>query len=309
MNYFLFILVNNIVPISILIAIGIVMYKAFQIDIRTLSKLNFYVFTPVLVFVKLYESNMTLDSLLKVLQFFIIFFALLCLLVEVVIRYRKYKRSGMPSAMRNSVIFYNSGNYAIPLNQTVFAGDSYTLSIQLVIMILQNVIPSTYGIYAVNAHKVHWKDSIKIIFSMPTIYAIPLAVLLRGFHVPIPVSISLPLHYVADAFMATALMTLGVQLAAMKWRLQLSDVMISNFLRLLIAPAIGVLVVYLLGIKGLTAQALVLSCALPTSLSSVLLAVEYDNEAEFSSQAVFASTLFSLITIPLTILFLMQFYS
>jgi predicted permease len=307
MNYFLFILVNNIVPICILIAIGIVMYKTFQIDIKTLSKLSFYVFTPVLVFVKLYESQMTLDSLLNVLLFFVIFFALLCLLVELVIRYRKYK-SGMPSAMRNSVIFYNSGNYAIPLNQTVFAGDSYTMSIQLVIMILQNVIPSTYGIYAVNAHKVHWKDSLKIILSMPTIYAIPLAVLMRGFHLPIPVSINLPLHYIADAFMATALMTLGVQLGAMKWRLQLSDVMISNFLRLLIAPAIGVLVVFLLGIKGLTAQALVLSCALPTSLSSVLLAVEYDNEAEFSSQAVFSSTLFSLITIPVTI-FLIQFYS
>jgi predicted permease len=305
MSYFFFILINNIVPISILIAIGIAMYRAFRIDIKTLSKLNFYVFSPVLVFVKLYESQMSLDVLLQVLLFFLIFFALLYLTAEAVIYYRKYK-NGMRSAMRNSVIFYNSANYAIPLNQTVFAGNTYTLSIQIVIMVFQNLLPNTYGVYSVNAHKVHWKDILKIIFTMPTIYAIPIAFLMRGFHLQMPTPIGLPLHYIADGFMATALLTLGVQLGAMKWRFQLSDVFISNFLRLLIGPALGLGVVLMLGIEGLTAKALILSCAVPTSLSSVLLAVEYDNEAEFSSQAVFSSTMFSLLTVPLTI-YLLEF--
>ncbi len=50
MSYFIYILVNNIVPISIMIAIGAAMYRAFQIDIKTLSKLNFYVFSPALSF-------------------------------------------------------------------------------------------------------------------------------------------------------------------------------------------------------------------------------------------------------------------
>jgi len=54
------------------------------------------------------------------------------------------------------------------------------------------------------------------------------------------------------------------------------------------------------------AQALVLSCAVPTSLSSVLLAVEYDNEPEFSSQVVFSSTIFSIFTVTFVI-YLMQF--
>lgn len=44
MSYFVYILINNIVPISIMIAIGAVMYRAFHLDIKTLSKLNFYVF-------------------------------------------------------------------------------------------------------------------------------------------------------------------------------------------------------------------------------------------------------------------------
>ncbi|MFC5452028.1 AEC family transporter [Paenibacillus aestuarii] len=303
MTYFLYILVNNIVPISIMIVIGAAIYRAFKIDIRTLSKLNFYVFSPALVFTKLYESQMDLHVLLQVLSFFVLFFGLLCVLIEVIIRLKKI-RGGMRSAMRNSVIFYNSANYAIPLNQTVFAGNTYTLSIQIVIMIMQSVIPNTYGIYAVNAHKSNLKTTMKTILSLPVIYVIPVAIFMRYMHIPVPHSVYLPLEYISNAFMATALLTLGVQLGAMKWKFNFSNVFLSNVLRLAIAPALGFLIVWVLGIEGITAKALVLSCAVPTSLSSVLLAIEYDNEPEFSSQAVFTSTLFSMITIPVVIFLL-----
>ncbi|NRF92306.1 AEC family transporter [Paenibacillus frigoriresistens] len=300
MSYFIYILVNNIVPISIMIAIGAAMYRAFQIDIKTLSKLNFYVFSPALVFVKLYESEMNLHVLMQVLLFFVLFFSLLFASIEVIIRLKKMQR-GMRIAMRNSVIFYNSANYALPLNQTVFAGNAYTLSIQIVIMIMQTLIPNTYGIYTLNAHKSTWKATMKTILSLPVIYAIPIALLLRYFHLPVPGTIHIPLQYISNAFMATALLTLGVQLGGMKWEFHFSNVLVSNILRLAIGPLLGFFVVWLLGIEGITAKALILSCAVPTSLSSVLLAIEYENEPEFSSQAVFTSTLFSMFTIPVVI--------
>ncbi|WP_261302162.1 AEC family transporter [Paenibacillus andongensis] len=300
MSYFIYILVNNIVPISIMIAIGVAMYRAFHIDIKTLSKLNFYVFSPALVFVKLYESEMNLHVLMQVLLFFVLFFSLLFASIEVFIRLKKMKR-GMRIAMRNSVIFYNSANYALPLNQTVFGGNAYTLSIQIVIMIMQTLIPNTYGIYTLNAHKSTWKATMKTILSLPVIYAIPIALLLRYFHLPVPGSIHIPLQYISNAFMATALLTLGVQLGGMKWEFHFSNVLVSNILRLAVGPLLGFFVVWLLGIEGITAKALILSCAVPTSLSSVLLAIEYENEPEFSSQAVFTSTLFSMFTIPVVI--------
>lgn len=300
MSYFIYILVNNIVPISIMIAIGAAMYRAFHIDIKTLSKLNFYVFSPALVFVKLYESEMNLHILMQVLLFFVLFFSLLFASVEVIIRLKKMQH-GMRIAMRNSVIFYNSANYALPLNQTVFGGNAYTLSIQIVIMILQTLIPNTYGIYSLNAHKSTWKATMKTILSLPVIYAIPIALLLRYFHLPVPGSIHIPLQYISNAFMATALLTLGVQLGGMKWEFHFSNVLVSNILRLAAGPLLGLFVVWLLGIEGITAKALILSCAVPTSLSSVLLAIEYENEPEFSSQAVFTSTLFSMFTIPVVI--------
>jgi predicted permease len=253
----------------------------------------------------LYESAITLSIMLQVLLFFSVFFLASYVLMEIIMRIRRY-HAGMRSAMRNSVLFYNSANYAIPLNQLVFVNDPFTLSIQIIIMMMQSLLPNTYGIYSVNSHRMKLKDTLKVIASMPTIYVIPLALIMRWLDVPIPHPIYITINYVASAFIATALLTLGVQLGGMKWKLQLSDVVLSNVMRLCVGPVLGFLIVWAFGIEGDMAKALVLSCSVPTSLSSVLLAVEFDNEPEFASQAVFSSTVFSIFTVTIVI-YLLQF--
>ncbi|NHN30412.1 AEC family transporter [Paenibacillus agricola] len=305
MTYFVYILLNNIIPLSIMIALGVILYKAFKLDIRTLSKLNFYLFSPVLVFKMLYESSLSLQLMMQTLLFFSLHFAAMFLLVEFVMRIRGYQNS-MITAMRNSVIFYNSANYALPLNQLVFVGDAFTLSIQIIIMMMQSLLPNTYGVYSVNAHNKDTRKTLRTILSLPVIYMIPLAFLMRWLHIPIPDPIYTPINYISSAFVCTALLTLGVQLGSMKWKLMFSDVMLSNVLRLMVGPAVGFAIVWLLGIHGTMAQALVLASAVPTSLSSALLAVEYDNEPEFASQVVFSSTIFSIFTVTLVI-YLIQF--
>ncbi len=220
------------------------------------------------------------------------------------IRLRRYQ-GGMIPAMRNTVIFYNSANYGVPLNQLVFVGDPFTLSIQIIIMMMQSLLPNTYGIYSVNASKRNdMRKTLRTIMTLPVIYIIPLAFLMKGLDIPVPGPIYAPINYISNAFIATALITLGVQLGSMKWELNFSDVMLANVLRLLIGPAVGFGIVMAMGIEGVMAQALVLSCAVPSSLSSVLIAVEYDNEPEFTSQVVFSSTVFSIFTVTSVIYFI-----
>lgn len=283
-----------------MIGIGIILQRVFQLDIKTLSRLNFYLFSPVFILLMIYESQISMTVLLDVLSFFCMFFIALWLIVELMVRIKKYKPA-MRSAMRNSVLFYNSANYGLPLNQLVFSYNPFTLSIQIIIMMLQALIPNTYGVYSVNAHKQKLKATLKTVFSLPVIYAIPLAFILRAYSIPIPEPIHIPLSYVSQAFIATALLTLGVQLGSMRWTIQLSDVLLSNFFRLCIGPALGFAIAFAMGLEGLMAQTLVISCAVPTSLSSVLLAVEFDNEPDFASQTVFSSTVLSIVTVTLVI--------
>lgn len=308
MGYFGHILLHNIIPLCIMIGLGAGLYRRFQLDIKTFSKLIFYLFTPVMIFKMLYETEMSASILLQIIVFVVFFLLLLYAISDGVVRLRGLN-GGMRSAMRNSVLFYNSANYAIPLNQLVFAGNPFTMSVQLIVMVFQSVLPHTYGIYAVNAHKSTFKETMRTILSMPVIYAVPLAVLFKEFHIPIPQPIYEPITYISNGYTALALLTLGVQLGQMKWQPErLKDVLWSNGLRLCVAPLIGFGVVWTMGLHGLMAQALVLSCAVPTSLASVLLAVEFDNEPDFASQAVFSSTVLSIVTVTIVI-YLLQFIS
>lgn len=301
MGYFGHIILHNIIPLSIMIGLGAGLYRRFQLDIKTFSKLIFYLFTPVMIFKLLYESELSAVILFQIIGFVVSFLLSLYAITEMMVRFRGLD-GGMKSAMRNSVLFYNSANYAIPLNQLVFANNPFTMSIQLIVMVFQSVLPHTYGIYAVNAHKSTLKDTLRTISRMPVIYAVPLAILLKELHVPIPQPVYEPVTYIANGYTALALLTLGVQLAQMKWQPErLADIAWSNALRLCGGPVIGFAIVWAMGLNGLMAQALVLSCAVPTSLASVLLAVEFDNEPDFASQAVFASTVLSTVTVTIVI--------
>jgi len=303
-DIFLHILTQNVIPLSIMIGLGFALQRAFKLDLRTLSKLVFYLFSPVVVFTLLYKSEFSGSVALQVLLFLLVFYTMLIGVTELVIRLRRL-RGGMSVAMRNSVLFYNSANFGIPLNQLVFAGNPFTLSIQLIVMLIQNLLPNTLGIFMVNSGKMTAKEALKVVFLYPAVYCVPLSLLMKTYQVPIPQPILTPLEYITDGFIAIALITLGAQLGSMKWSLKRFDlIFLSNALRLLVSPALGFLAVWVLGYDGLLAQALVLSCAVPTSLSSMLIAVEFNNEPDFASQAVFTSTVFSIVTVAVVIAFL-----
>jgi len=303
MDIFFHILWNNVLPLSIVIGLGIVLHRIFKLDIKTLSKLNFYLFSPAIMFELLYGTSISASLFGQVLLFFVLFMLLQYAVLEVVLRVRRYK-GGMKAAMRNSVLFYNSANYGIPINQLAFAGNTYTLSVQIIIMMMQSLIPNTYGIYSVNAHKADWRKIRAVILSMPVIYVIPVALLLRGFSVPLPGFVDISVGYLSDAFIGMALFTLGVQLGDMKGFLTRKlalDVGLASALRLVAGPLLAWGVVLILGIDELMASALIVSSAVPTSLSSVLLAVEFDNEKDFASQSVLVSTALSIVTVTVVI--------
>jgi malate permease and related proteins len=303
MEIFLHILWNNVLPLTIIIGLGILLHRIFNLDITTLSKLNFYLFSPAIMFDLLYGTAISLQLFGQVLLFFIVFMIAQYGLLEAVVRLRKYE-GGKRAAMRNSVLFYNSANYGIPINQLAFSGNAYTLSVQIIIMMMQSLIPNTYGIYSVNAHKADWRDIRRVILSMPVIYVIPIAFLLRGFHVPMPGFLTISIGYLSNAFIGTALFTLGVQLGSMNSTINRKlaiDVGIASALRLLVGPLLAWGVVLLLNLQGMMAAALIVSSAVPTSLSSVLLAVEFDNEKDFASQTVLVTTTLSIVTVTVVI--------
>ncbi|MFY9425745.1 MAG: AEC family transporter [Caldicoprobacterales bacterium] len=291
--------------------LGFALNKKFKIDINTLTKANFYIFVPVFVFTNIYATKIPLE-MLKVL-----FFAILVLIFNVIIgnliSAKMSYDTGKKFAFLNSILFYNSGNVGVPLITLVFSSTPYiidgttpylnlALTTQITVLVVQNITTNTFGFFNAGRATLHWKDSIKNILTMPVIYAIPCALVLKLLPYDLTENpIWIGLEYVRNGMISIALITLGVQLSRTKFQIGNKDAYMAASIRLLGGPVIAFVLIKLMGFSGIIAQALMISTSVPTAVNSALIAVEYNNHPDFASQTVLITTVFSAITLSLVI--------
>jgi len=307
MSIFLHILGNNIIPVFILIGFGYIISKKFDLSVFTLSKLNFYLFIPGFIFYNLYSTNLSSD-MIKIIYFFVIYLIANDLIARIISKVRKYN-VGQTNAFKNSIMFNNTGNIGVSLITLIFGGAPFVingktpylneaLTVQIMILVLTNVGMYTIGFYNAGRGKMNVKDSIHQIFSMPSIYAIPLALLLKYAKVDITTTpLWNTLEYVKNGLVPMALITLGVQLSKTKFDFKNVNVNIAVFTRLIIGPILAVVLIHVFGFLGVVAQTVFISFSVPTAVNTALIAVEFDNNQNFASQEVMVSTIFSCITL------------
>ena len=311
MQLILQIFLNNILPIFVMILVGVWLGKAFRMDLNTLSKINFYVTVPAFAFTQLYSTHMGRDQLL-VFFYAIVQVMLLALIADLVARWRGHGK-GMRKSYQNSVMIYNTGNIGIPLITLVFSSSVYmiagenpaldlALATQTVVLVVLSITTNTFGFYNSSSGEGTAREAIRKMLQMPTIYAVPLALILKNFSFDLTGMFFWPaLEMGSQALIAIALITLGVQLTQTRFRLESADVWIAVALRLVAGPIISFILIYLFGFTGIVARALLISGSVPTAVNSALLAVENKNEPEFASQVVLFSTILCGATLVLVI--------
>jgi predicted permease len=311
MSIFLHILVNNIAPIFIIIALGFGLSKKFDFNIYTLSKINFYLFTPAFIFFNLYTADLDL-KLFNVLLFCIISLVINDLLARIIARIRKYD-IGLTNAFKNSIMFNNSGNIGLSLITLVFSSAPFVvggttpylgqaIAAQIIILVFMNLTINTIGFYNAGRATMNIKDSIRQIFSLPSIYAIPLALLFKYMQVDVTTTPLWPaLVYIKSGLVPISLITLGVQLSKTEFKFRDVNVYIAVFARLILGPILTLIFIYLMNFSGVVAQTILIAYSVPTAVNTALIAVECDNNREFSSQMVMVSTVLSAITLTLAI--------
>jgi len=295
---FVFVILWKVIaPIFVMIGLGYVLQKRVGFDLKTLTRLNFWVFVPAFLFVRVFESELSGAQLGKIFLHFCVFFPLLAVFSWFFAGWCGFQ-DRLRRALTASVLFYNSGNYGIPVAQLAFPGSALPLQVQAAVVMLQGVANFTLGLALVAGGRgARGRDTLKEIFKLPMIYALIAAWLMRGWGIAVPLPIHTALHYLNDGLVPIAVVTLGAQMAALRVPPLSFPLLVALGMRLVFAPLLGFLTVYLLGIRGDLAQALVISTSFPTAVNAALLAIEYDNEPQFAAAAVFYSTLVSSVTV------------
>lgn len=294
------ILTDIILPIFIIMSVGYIIQKKLHLNIQTLARLNIYFLIPAFIFEKLYSTQFSLKIFLYVLVFFVIYVAILYMIGNFIGKAMKLEK-GKRTTFTNSALFFNSGNYGVPVNDLVFRSDPFAMSIQVIVLTLQNIFLFSYGIISMQAADTGKLKALLDYFKLPILYAMVLGIGLNVLGVTLPTFIEVPANYAANAMIALALFTLGAQVAEIRLTSGLSNVYGSLFVRLMLGPVIALGIIYLLRIDGVFAQALFIASAMPTSVNSAVIAEEYKNHPDFAAQIVLFSTIFSAITVTVVI--------
>ncbi|SDI41703.1 AEC family transporter [Propionivibrio dicarboxylicus] len=287
-----FIFLKIMVPLFVLIGIGFVAQKAMKMDARTFARMTVYVLVPAVMFIKMYSAKVDLHFFATIILFVTVIQILMFIIGEISARMLGYSRSKR-KAFSNALTFFNSGNYGLPLADLIFKSSPIAASVQVFIMMLQNTTGNTVGVLQASSANSSYRKALRHVFTMPSFYVLLLIIPINYFGISIPEPVLVPLKYLADGFIALALITLGVQLADIKCSYKINDVLLPCFIRLVVSPILGFLLTLLLGIKGELAQALIIGVSTPSAINTAILAREFNNEPDYAAKIVFYSTLLS----------------
>ncbi|MDA2382820.1 AEC family transporter [Bacillus cereus] len=297
---FVFIILDVILPILILMLIGAILQRKFQFNLKQLSTLITYCLMPAAVFVNIYDISIEISLLLQIIYYLMLYSLSLIIVSHFISKTLKLEK-GESAALKNSISLMNSGNYGLPVSQLIFSHNPVGVSIQIFIVIFQNLLTYSYGIYNLLSATKTIGGIIQSFLRLPVFHALVLGVLFQSFKIQIPNSILLPLNQLANGFVAIALILLGAQLSNIKLNFFHRVITWALIGRLLMGPLLALAVIYILNIDGIVAQSLFIASSFPTSRNTSTIAMEYQIEPELHAQIVLFSTLFSIITVTVVI--------
>lgn len=306
-----------VTPVMILAGLGFVIQKKFGLHMPTMVRLNFYVAVPGIVLFAIIGSDLSAGDVGQVIGF-----TLAAMCVWAVLTYTVARIRGVPKDQRRAMLmtslFYNSGNFGLPVQELAFRntpfGSAGATGLQVFVLIVQNISTFSLGVLlaAGDLHDGRWKKNLMQVVRFPPIYALSIGlitVLVRralGEQAEDVAKAIRPvwdaIEYAKNGFVVIALVTLGAQLAVVERGKGKGPVATSVFLRLVMGPVVGFILLKLLGWTGPIAQVMLISTAMPTAVNCLLLCMEFDNHPAYVARSVFYSTLLSPITVTLTIL-------
>ncbi|HSL31949.1 MAG TPA: AEC family transporter [Anaerolineales bacterium] len=292
---------NNILPIILLSGAGFALGKLLHIDPRSLGRVVFYVFSPVLIFDVLVQNQLRLTDAAVVIVYALCFIFVIGALTFVVGYFLKLDRPALV-AILITTMFANTGNYGLPLVSFAFGEEA--LSYAGIYFITTTVLFYTFGVFLASLGHMSFREALVGIFRIPMMYAVVLAILINILNVDVPTPISRAVDLAAGGTIPLMLVLLGVQLTQVEFSGNQRALQLSVSLRLVIAPLLALLFASLFGLQSISRQASVTQASMPSMVSATVLAAEYNLDSKLVTAVVFISTLLSPFTLTPLLVFL-----
>lgn len=196
--------------------------------------------------------------------------------------------------------FMNNGFVGFPLVAAVYGED--TVFFASLSNIPFNLLLYTVGIMLLQKGDKNTKFSIKSVINVP-IAATLIAVVIFVFEIPMPKLVDDVADTISAATVPLSMMCVGLSLGSVSLKEALLQPRLYgiSLVRLIICPLAVWLVLRLFITNPVILGTIVLLAACPSAIICAILGIQYGRDGVESSEAIFISTMLSMITIPLLI--------
>jgi hypothetical protein len=292
---------NNILPIILISGAGFLLGKLITVDSRTLGRVIFYLFSPLLIFDLLLKSKLDYQQAVTTVAYTATVITTLGLLAFLLGKLLRLERP-MLLAVIITVGFGNTGNYGLPL--VSFAFGEQALAYASIYFVTTTILLNTAGVLIASLGHTDFKTALLGLFKLPIVYAVILALLLNRTGVILPAPLIRTIELAAGGSIPLMLVLLGLELTRVEWTNNMRALGLGAFLRLLAGPIVGILLTKVYNIHGAARNGSILQASMPTAVVTTVLASEYNLEPSLVTAIVFAGTLFSPLTLTPLIVYL-----
>ena len=283
-----------------------------------LSNLVLYGLTPFLLFMCfqneeiLYGGEIVKNMLIV---FGLILFIHLAMYVLGLILFRGGEDLAKKKCVRFAIMFSNAGFMGVPFLQMLFPDGANAGEIMIyaaAVLLAFNALSWTLGVRIMtdDVKEISFK---KVILN-PAIIALILGLIsffaCRGTLLSVIPDGEIKnivgktldsFSFLGNAVTPVSMIVIGMKLAKIEFKKLFTEkwAYITCFLKLVVASLISILVVAFLPISNLAKYAVFFLMSMPSATSTVMFAVRFGGDAEFSSVAVSLSTVLSIVSIPL----------
>lgn len=285
---------NVTAPVFLLALVGIIWVKlGFEYRVQFVTRLAMTLSVPCLIFVALMKTEIEPAALGDLFLASLAAYAFVALGSLAIVLIGRIDRSTYLAPL----IFGNTGNVGLPL--ALFAFGNEGLSYAVVVFAIMAILSFTLGIWLVAGAGSGGK-----VLKEPMVAATLLGALflLQGWETPEFLTNALEL--IGQMAIPLMLITLGVAVARLKV-VAIGRAVFLSILKAALGAAAGYVAARFFNLSPVATAVLIVQVATPVAVTSYMIAEKYEADSETVAGLVVASTLLSVITLPLILSFVM----